>query len=62
MKLQVKYCYNEIELNDFLATLNIDGELPKVHNITYIPQCSGSGENDKVQIGSEIIAVVQYVE
>ena len=62
MKLQVKYCYSETELNDFLATLHVNSELPKVHNISFIPQCTASDEEKTVQIGCEIIAIVQYIE
>ena len=52
MILQVKYCYSEEELNDFLSTLNVtvqddSGKLlytpkcPRLQSIQYLPKVKG---------------------
>lgn len=61
--LQVYYCGCNESLNDFLATLNLEGSnYPKLHNITYIPKPEGSGNNDSIQFNGSIIAAVQYLK
>ena len=60
--LRVKYCYSESDLNLFLETLNVDQNtaLPKLHSIQYLPQAYGQGNNENINMHSEVIAIVQY--
>ena len=68
--LQVKYCYTEEELNEFLKTLTVNSvKLPSLHSIQYCARVSGGdnvsfspdGEKEVLtSIKSEVIAVVQY--
>lgn len=60
--LRVKYCYSESDLNLFLETLNVDqnASLPKLHSIQYLPQALGHGNNENLEMHSEVIAIVQY--
>ena len=54
IKLQVKYCYSEEELNNFLLTLNLDikykdtsdvvcADCPRLQGIQYLPKVKGTG-------------------
>ena len=59
--IQVKYCYSEESLNEFLKTLHTDVSLtPKLHNIQYMANVDGKGDDSKVSISNGIIAMVQY--
>ncbi len=59
--IQVKYCYSEEELNEFLKTLHTDAALaPRLHNIQYLPNVNGEGDDSKVSISNSVIAIVQY--
>ena len=60
-RLQVKYCKGEEELNEFLKTLNIGGViLPTLQSINYVAEVQGKGSNDEINMGSTVIAAVQY--
>lgn len=70
-RLQIKYCYSEEEVNEFLKTLAVDNiGCPRLHTIQYCSKVSGDGveknyaDNDgvtaKAQVNSDIIAIVQY--
>lgn len=72
--VQVKYCYTEEELNEFLKTLNfstLSDTSPTLFNIQYMANMHGDGvekhyaDNEgiiaKVTIGNDIIAMVQYI-
>lgn len=68
--LQVKYCYSEEEVNDFLKTLHTQASLtPRLHNISYMADVHGKGGQeydidgnlrDKMSISNDIVAIVQY--
>ena len=59
--IQVKYCYSEEELNSFLKTLHTDASLaPRLHNIQYMTNVNGQGDDSKVSISNSVIAIVQY--
>lgn len=61
-KLQVKYCKGEEELNTFLMTLNIEGiECPRLHSINYVAEVQGGGSETDFNMGSKVIAAVQYL-
>ena len=69
-KLQVKYCYSEEETNNFLLTLSVSNlEYPCLHSIQYMAKMHGDGGQeynadgelrDKISIGSDVIAMIQY--
>ncbi len=69
--LQIKYCYGEKETNEFLSSLNLVKECPFLQSINYISEVRGTGTETEwadengvtgnMDIGSKVIAVVQYV-
>ena len=64
-RLKVKFCKNEEELNKFLRTLPIfeseDKKLSSsLYRITYLPAPDGKGTNDNVEIGTNVISIVEY--
>lgn len=70
-KLQIKYCYSEVEANEFLKTLNVDElKYPRLHSVQYCAKVNGNGIETaeanaegitaQAQVNSDIIAVVQY--
>ena len=59
--VQVKYCYTEEELNEFLKTLHTEAGLkPRLHSIQYCATVEGKGNNDSAEVGSSVVAIVQY--
>lgn len=74
VRLQVKYCYNEYDLNEFLKTLcvNDSTKYPKLHLIQYLPKVEGEGHDyydeelnemrSKAVAGCSIVAMVQYFD
>lgn len=62
--MQVKYCYSEEELNKFLKTFTIDTEglrpHTNLHSIQYCAAVEGKGNNDSAEVGSSVVAIVQY--
>ena len=64
-RLQVKYCKGEKELNDFLVTLHVgtgwDLGYPKLQSISYVSEVRGYGSESEINMGSEVIAAVQYI-
>jgi len=74
-RIQVKYCYNLDELNEFLKTLNINNKYgptkyPCLANVQYLPKVYGNGVEKNfadeegitasADVGCDIAAVVQY--
>jgi len=62
LKMRVKYCESEAELNKFLENLSLDDNYPRLHNIVYIPRPDGVGNDSSYSISGNVIAAVQYVE
>ena len=61
MHVQVKYCFSEEELNNFLKTLHVAGDLlPRLHTIQYMANVRGDVQEDKGSISNSVIAMVQY--
>ena len=73
-KLQVKYCYSETELNEFLLTLGVSGVetaigRPMLHSVQYCPRQTGKsfdyytedGQKSEISITGGVIAIVQYL-
>lgn len=61
--VQVKYCYTEEELNEFLKTLHTEAGLkPRLHSIQYVSTVDGGGHDDTFSVVNSIVAVVQYFE
>ena len=65
--LQVKYCYTEKELNDFLEQLTTSdlakafiNKLGLLHNIQYLPTPMGKTSETKGRIDTSIVAIVSY--
>jgi hypothetical protein len=60
-RLQVKFCKGEKELNEFLMTLNI-GHVgyPQLQSINYVAEIQGKGSDVEINMGSSVIAAVQY--
>jgi len=59
-RLQVKYCKGEEELNNFLMTLNVNHVCPRLQSINYVAEVQGKGSNDEINMGSKVVAAVQY--
>lgn len=59
-RLQVKYCKGEEDLNNFLMTLNVDYKCPRLQSINYVAEVQGKGSNEEINMGSTVIAAVQY--
>lgn len=59
VRLQVKYCYSEDEVNKFLMKLSTT-EYPKVQSIQYCGKVQGEGTDQSVSVGSDVVAIVQY--
>lgn len=60
-RLQVKFCKGEKELNEFLMTLNIDHiGCPQLQSINYVAEIQGKGSDVEINMGSTVIAAVQY--
>lgn len=60
-RLQVKFCKGEKELNDFLITLHINHTgYPHLHSINYVAEVKGGGSDTDFNMGSSVIAAVQY--
>lgn len=68
--LQVKYCYSEGSLNEFLKTLHTQASLtPRLQSISYMADVKGKGGQeydsdgnlrDKMSLSNDIVAIVQY--
>lgn len=63
LKCQVKYCYSEKELNEFLLGLNLgkDCPTPYLQNIQYTANMHIKGKKDVVDGTSDVIAIVHYI-
>lgn len=63
LRCQVKYCYSEEELNEFLLTINMgkDWATPYLQNIQYMANMHIKGKKDVVDGASDVIAIVHYI-
>lgn len=60
-RLQVKFCKGEKELNKFLMTLNVNHTgYPHLQSINYVAEIQGKGSDVEINMGSSVIAAVQY--
>ena len=63
LRCQVKYCYSEKELNEFLLTINMgkDCATPYLQNIQYMANMHIKGKKDVVDGCNDVVALVHYI-
>ena len=59
-RIQVKYCYSESDLNQFLSTLSVETGYPRLHNIQYLMNVNATQGSESLSFEGSIIAMVQY--